>query len=172
MAKGEKVTFEVGIAMYGPFIFPENTQPISPIVWLCLLEEDTELSKPFQIILPHYLTGMTKERVRHHDVGFAKANHNDYTFVENQLSYKFQVCEKNPLLASSGYRSYGVLEAKHCCFYCLEAKQTPELATDAGYCLVRIESSLTPQRNEVYFTTIYFLDTCLRVRQCMCALLK
>ena len=50
VAKGEKVHFEMGVTMYGSFIFPENTQPISPILWLCLLEEDTELKKPFQII--------------------------------------------------------------------------------------------------------------------------
>ena len=25
VAKGEKIHFEVGVAMYGPFIFPENT---------------------------------------------------------------------------------------------------------------------------------------------------
>ena len=32
MAEGEKIHFEVGVAMYGPFTFPENTQPISPIL--------------------------------------------------------------------------------------------------------------------------------------------
>ena len=165
VAEGEKVHFEVGVAMYGPFIFPKNTQPISPILWLCLLEEDVELKKPFQVILPHYLTGLSKERIEHHQVGFAKAKHNDYTFVDNQMSYKFQNSITDPqiLHASSGYRNYGVLVSKHCCFYCLQAKETRELAMDAGYCLVRIESSLIPQRNEIYFSAIFFLDTCLRV---------
>ena len=163
--EGEKVHFEVGVAMYGPFIFPENTQPISPILWLCLLEEDVQLKKPFHIILPHYLTGLSKERIEHHQVGFAKANHSNYTFVDNQLSYKFQsyVTEPGILHVSSGYRNYGVLVSKHCCFYCLQANQTRELAMDAGYCLVRIESSLSPQRNEIHYSTIFFLDTCLRV---------
>ena len=36
--RGEKIHFEVGVAIYGPFIFPKNTQPISPMLWLCLLE--------------------------------------------------------------------------------------------------------------------------------------
>ena len=34
---------------------------------------------------------------------------------------------------------------------------------DAGYCLVRIESFLSGLRNEIYFSAIYFLDTCLKV---------
>ena len=163
MAEGETVHFEVGVAMHGPFIFPENTQPVSPILWLCQLEEDIELEKPFQVILPHYLTGLSREMIEHHQVRFAKANHNDYTYVGNQMSYKFQTCDIKPLFASSGYKSYGVLKSKHCCFYCLEAKVSNELAMDAGYCLVRIEHSPTPRRDEIYFTAIYFLDTCLKV---------
>ena len=164
VAEGEKIHFEVGVAMYGPFIFPENAQPVSPILWLCLLEEDTELKKPFQVILPHYLTGLSKERIEYHQVRFAKANHSNYTYVGNQMSYKFQTCDANPLFASSGYKSYGILTSKHCCFYCLEAKVSSELAMDAGYCLVRIESCITPQRNEIVFSPIYFLDTCYSVR--------
>ena len=165
VAEEEKIHLEMGVAMYGPFIFPENTQPISPILWLCLLEEDVELKKPFQVILPHYLTGSSKERIKYHQVRFAKANHSDYTFVGNQMSYRFQSCDTKPLFASSGCKSYGILMTNHCCFYCLEAKVTRELATDAGYCLVRIEHSPMRRRDEIYFTIIYFLDTCLKVRE-------
>ena len=168
VAEGEKVHFEVGIAMYGPFIFPENTQPISPILWLCLLEEDVELKKPFQVILPHYLTGLSKERIEHHQVRFIKANHNDYTFKGDQMSYKFWSCDTKPLFASNGNKSYGILISKHCCFLCLEANVTPELAMDAGYTLVRIESPLSLGRNEVIFAATYFLDTCSRVHTCKC----
>ena len=169
VAKGEKIHFEVGVAMYGPFTFPDNTQPISPILWLCVLEGDARLRKPFQIVLPHYLTGLSKEKIECHQIGLAKANHKDYTFIDTETSfivaYKFHRCVTRPLLASTGYRSYGVLVSKHCCFYCLTAKKSPELAFDAGYCLVRIESCISPQRNEFYFAAIYFLETCLRVSQ-------
>ena len=92
VAEGEKVHFEVGVAMYGPFIFPENTQPISPILWLCLSEGNAELKKPFQIVLPHYLTRLSKERIQYHQVGFAKADHRNYIFVDDQMTYRFQHC--------------------------------------------------------------------------------
>ena len=163
VAEGEKIHFEVGVTMYGPFVFPENTQPISLILWLCILEGDAQLKKPFQIVLPHYLTGLSKERIEQYQVRFAKANHSDYTFIDTQMSYKFHQCVTKPLLASTGYRNYGVLVSKHCCFYCLIAQKNQELAFNAGYCLVRIESCISPQRNEFYFAAIYFLETCLRV---------
>ena len=155
VAEGEKVHFEVGVTMYGPFIFPENTQPISPILWLCLLEEHAQLRKPFQIVLPHYLTKVSKERMEYHQVEIAKANHNDYTFIGYQMSYKFQDCNTKPLFASSGHKNYGILISKHCCFYCLKAKVTPELATDAGYTLAQIESPLSLERNEIIFLLLH-----------------
>ena len=147
--------------MYGPFNFPQNSRPISPILWLCLLEEDNELKKPFQIILPHFLTGVSDERIHYHKVEYAKASHIDYSFEDNQMRYTFHRCETKTCFVSSGGRNYGILETNHCCFYCLEANQTSELVTDAEYCLVRIES---PIRDQVYFSAVYFLETCLRVR--------
>ena len=164
VAAGEKIRLEVGVAMFGPFNFPDGTQPISPILWLCPLEENVQLKKPLQIILPHFLTGVTRERLLYHQICLAKASHSNFTFHDQQLYYDFQLCDVNPLFASSGQKSYGMILINHFCFYCLLAKQTPELATDAGYCLVRIESFLTPQRTEIFFSVVYFLDTCLKVK--------
>ena len=163
VAEGEKIHFEIGVAMYGPFIFPDNTQPISPILWMCLLEENVKLKKPFQVVLPHYLTGLSRERLHYHQVGFAKASHNDYTLVDGQMTFKFQNYQMKPLLASSGYKSYGVLVTKHCCFYCLLANKTHDLAKESGYCLVQVETSSPPLRHDIYFSAVYFLKTCLNV---------
>ena len=161
--EGKKIHFEVAVTTYGPFIFPKNTQPISPLLWLCILEEDVELQKPFQVVLPHYLAGLGKERVLHHQVVSAKASHDNSKLQNDRISYEFQTCEVKPQFAFNGYRGYGVLESNHCCFYCLLANQTPELAMDASYCLIRIEYAVTLQRSEVYFAAIYFLDSCLKV---------
>ena len=164
--EGEKIHFEIGVAMYGPFNFPENSRSITPIIWLCILE-NIQLKKPFQLILPHFLTGLTKEELRCHQIQSSKANHNNRIVENGQVSYKFDHLDTKPLLAivSSGemYRSYGVIKSTHCCYYCLSAKQTPELARDAGYCLARIERSLLPRGNEVYFIAVYFLETCIQV---------
>ena len=134
--QGETVHLEVGVAMYGPFDFPENTQPISPVVWLCPVE-DAKLKKPFQLILPHYLTGLSQERINHHKVAFAKASHDNInTSKNNQIDYVFHECDTKPIFASYNRGFYGILVSQHFCFYCLMAKQTPELALDAGYGLV------------------------------------
>ena len=160
---GKKIHFEIAVAMYGPFKFPENTQPISPILWLCL-KENSALSIPFQVIFPHFLIGLTKEKAQYHQIVFAKADHNKYFIEDGWIKYSFQPCGTKPYFASSENRSFGVLLANHCCSYCLQANQTQELAMDAGYCLARIESFISQQRSEVYFSVVYFLSTCLKVR--------
>lgn len=165
VAKGETIHLEIGVAMYGPFNFPENGAPISPIIWLCIQEETALLMKPFQLILPHFLTGLNRDRLNYHQIGFVKANHSSYSIAEDkQMMYDFNMCDAKPLFASSGQKSYGVLKSTHCCFYCLKANQTRKLANDIGYCLARIERSLSPRKNEVYFAAVYLLKTCVRVR--------
>ena len=157
---------EIGVTMYGPFHFPENTRPISPIIWLCLIE-DTELQKPIQLILPHFLTHVSNEQLHHHQVGFATANHVTNCIVsdDNQITYKFHNCDIKPLFASVDGRRYGILVFKHFCFYCITANQTPELARKAGYGLVQIETSSTQdsRRSDIHFCATYLLDTCLKV---------
>ena len=162
VAENQKIHIEIAVTMYGPFAFPTNTQPISPIVWLCLLEKDAKLKKPFQLILPHFLTGLTKGELRNHQVGFAKAIHHECTVEDGEMMYEFNPCKSKPLLASSGNKRYAVLKSDHCCFYCLQANKTPELVRDSGYCLTRIERSAS--RNEIYFVATYFLKTCIQVK--------
>ena len=165
VAVGEKVHIEIGVTMYGPFKFPETTEPISPITWLCIWEKSAVLKKPFQLILPHFLTNLTRDKLNYHQIGFAKANHSSYSIAEDkQMVYNFKLCDTKPLVTLSGYKSYGVLKSTHCCFYCLEAKKSQELVKDAGCCLARIERVLSSRKNEVYFVAVYFLSTCIQVR--------
>lgn len=160
---GREIHFEIAVAMYGPFKFLNNSQPISPILWLCLDDDNSLLSKPFQVILPHFLPDLTKEKASYHRVVFAKANHTDHTLEDGQMTYKFQPCDIKPRFASCKGRSFGILTTNHCCFFCLQAHQTRELAIEAGYCLARIETFISQQRSEIHFAAVYCLPTCLKV---------
>ena len=166
VAKNQTIHIEIDVTMYGHFVFSKNTQPISPIVWLCTLEKDAKFKKPFKLVLPHFLTGLTKDKLHNHQVGLAKANHHNFIIEDGEMNYVFNPCDSQPLFASSGNKSYAILELEHCCFYCLQANITPDLARDVGYCLTRIEGSVSPQRNEIYFIATYFLKTCIQVKWC------
>ena len=163
VATNQMIHIEMGVTMYGQFIFPKNFQPISPIVWLCLLKKDSKLKKPFRLVLPHSLIGLSKDKLCNHKVGFAKASHHNCTIENGEMKYAFNTCDSKPLFASCGNNGYAVTELEHCCFYCLQANRTPELARDVGYCLTRAERLVTPQRSEIYFIATYFLKTCIQV---------
>ena len=163
VAKGEKLYLEVGVTVYGPFIFSRDVQPISPILWLCPLDGDFAVNKPIQIKLPHFLTGLNTGKLQEHGIAFMKANHLDKVDQCGQIYYNFQDVKGSKEFCSDGCKSYGVLAIEHCCFYCLTAKKSPEMFRDATYCLIRIERPSPPRCYEIHFAATYFLDTCLRV---------
>ena len=128
------------------------------------------MNKPIEIKLPHFLTGLSTDKLQDCGVGFMKANHAEKIDQHGQIYYKFQdICEDNVEFISDsesgviGAKSFGILTTNHCCFYCITEKRSPVVALDATYCLIRIENSLPPNF-EVHFVTIYFLETCLKVK--------
>ena len=159
VSKGEKLCLEVGVAMYGPFKFTDDSQPISPILWLCFLNEDVKVNKPIKITVPHFLTGLTESRLREHRVSFAKANHLNHSPHKDYIMYNFEPSEDKTQFIS---RSYGVLETTHCCFLCIRAEMKIVRARDVGYCLTRIER-ISPRGKEIYFAATYRLYTCIEV---------
>ena len=170
---GKRVYLEVGVTMFGPFNFTNNSQPISPILWLCFPNVNDvygwlSLKKPIEVTLPHVLTGLTSSQLQDHHVSFSKANHYNLKHIhvpyEEIYEYDFQPVEENSTVTftSSENKSHGTLETFHCCFLCIEAQMSPKLVTDSSYCLVRMESSVPP-RSEIHFAVTYFLKTCLKV---------
>ena len=164
VAVGEEIQLELAVTMYGPFYFPGNSRPVSPILWLCLLKEGTVLNKPIEVEFPHFLNNLTKEKVSYHELRFAKASHNNYTFKDDQVSYHFLSSEDEFQFSNKGSDGYGILQTKHCCFYCIKAKKSLQLTLDTRYCLARIESrsSFVP-KFEVYFAAGFLLRECLKV---------
>ena len=160
VSKGDTVHFELGVSLYGPFRFPENVRPISPVIWLCLLEEDYDLKQTFEIHVPHFLMHLTKQRIWYHQVHFAKANHNYIEMNNKRTTYTFQQLDSQPYFVTKDDKPFAILRTKHCCFLCLEAKKSQQLTKDTKYCLVRIDCS--PYK--VNFLATFFLKTCLKVR--------
>ena len=79
-------TLEVGIASHGPFEFPTEMIPFSPILWICMPHESL-LLKLVEITLPHCLTDLGENDPIIDDIGFLKANHhNDYTINSNGIN--------------------------------------------------------------------------------------
>ena len=161
VAEGEKVHFEVGVAMYGPFNFPQGTKLLSPILWLCLLEEAATLRKPVEIVLPHCLSG----DVDQYGIGFLKANHSDYEFYDGcQILYTFRPLVTDKILVYRENQGYGITLIDHFCYLCLTAPDSEVVTENTNYCLARARmSSSSESLQEVIFCALYHLPTCIKV---------
>ena len=176
--QGSVVHFEVAVALYGPFQFPEDRRSISPILWICP-QEDIVLQKPIEIVLPHVLSnGLTNEDISRYDLKFYKADHTDYVIKPcGRHYYVFRPLNDDMKFISENDECFGILRTTHCCFLCITAIQNAELSQDMaqkkGYCLSCIECLQSPYTNVaprdiVYFCTSFFLKTCLKVGCCFC----
>ena len=171
--QGSKVHFEVATALFGPFKFPKDSRPISPILWICT-QEDITFQKPIEVVLPHILNNQfTADDVNRFGLQFHKADHKDFsTRFDGRRHYNFKPFDAKMKFICENNESFGILHTTHCCFLCITAKKKGELSHDMaqkkGYCLSCVEClrspySNLPPRDVVYFCTSFFLKTCLQV---------
>ena len=124
---------EVGIAPYGPFEFPPNVMPISPIVWVCMQTKEP-LPKPIAIKLPHCITDLTNDDPFKHEITFLKAHHLNHRVTrDGSKVFHFQEADGWVTFPDA---TCGVLHTSQFCFKCLVANVSPENVTRLGYCLI------------------------------------
>ena len=149
---------EMGVALYGPFKFPDNCQPMSPILWFCI-QEDIELLLPLTFRLPHVIADISRANVT-----FAKTNHFTYQDSAKRDMFTFEPVHsaESDFTRESGY---GYLSSKHCCFLCLNAENniTKDLALRKGYCLHILIENRSPASYRILLVFTYFLKTCFEV---------
>ena len=148
--------------MYGPFSFPQNTKPVSPIVWLCM-QRNAFLKKAVEVVLPHCIRGLKKGEHDDLELRFLKANHHeDIITSEEKSMYHFFPLEGEATFTPS----CGTVRTQHFCFLCISAKKSRELFQKSSYCLSRVIPHPWPVSQSqmfIYFCVTYFMDTCLSV---------
>ena len=88
----ESITIDIGVAMYGPFQFPEGQTLVSPVFWVCVREcKFYSFLKPVTITIPHCLDLKTSDSL---GLTFLKGNHE----VNSQHMYQFQNIKGSEML--------------------------------------------------------------------------
>lgn len=151
------VYFEVGVAMNGPFNFPKDYYPVSPILWLDPVDKTKSIEMLIQIFLPHCLaeTSISKEQVFFLRSSIEEADANG--------SYG------NFALYESGtdvHESFGIIESnyKGGIFCIAQLKSSANNGTDREYCLAQVNLITSPPLHEFHFFALYNLATHMRVR--------
>ena len=153
---GSRMHVEVGSAMYGPFSFPPNMRPVSPILWICP-QEDSGLCKPLKITLPH-----TVKYEDDTDLTFMKANHNNFSVADNGYKmFKFEEMTQYEIIEFD--EKCGSVYTTKFCSICIARNITkPTIYRYWLSCIKRYKTKLLTSF-ELEYCAAYSLGTCMEV---------
>lgn len=154
---------EVAVMLNGPFVFPQNIRPVSPILWICSRNKAL-LCKPIEIMLPHFIGTLNGEDSKLLGMQFMKASHYVPTLPDGTKRFTFDHIGTNSTTSFTPLS--GKLKTLHFCFLCIAAPESRALYERASYCLTRVDPivwNISKQKQEIYFVVSYYMRTCLKV---------
>ena len=156
--KGEHITIDIGVALYGPFQYPEGLRPVSPVFWVCVRDQtDFQFLKPVKVTIPHCLNLKQRDDIESLGLTFLKGCHQ----MNLQHMYQFQPAEGDILIEP--LKMYGVIKTTHFCSLCISGEDTPKFIEKASFCMCSVipEKFLPDQTSHAYFFITLVLQTCL-----------
>ena len=152
------VSIQCGVIPYGPFgpfKYPDDIKPVSPIVWFCSTPS-VKFQKPVEITIPHCLDCEEDSQ----SLAFFKANHNVSNSGPIARVFHFKEVEGTSSFPTN--TSHGILQSKHLCFYCIGSKDK-EITNKAKFCLITAKPVCFQRRSRIHFCLTYLLETCIKV---------
>ena len=156
--EGESITLDIGVALYGPFQYPEGLRPVSPVFWVCVRDQkDFQFLKPVKLNIPHCLNLESHDDIESLGLTFLRGDHE----MNPQQMYQLQQAEGDVLIEP--LKKYGVIQTTHFCSHCLSCKETPEFFEKANFCMCSVipEKFCPGQSLHAYFFITLLLPTCL-----------
>ena len=156
--EGERITIDIGVALYGPFQYPEGFRPVSPVFWLCVRDRKCFcFLKPVTVTISHFLHLESHDDIESLGLTFLKGDHE----MNSQQMYQFQRAEGDVCLEP--LKEHGVLQTTHFCLLCISSKISEKLIQKASFCLYSaippVISPMVPAN--VYFFVTFLLQTCI-----------
>ena len=155
---GEYITIDIGVALYGPFQYPEGLRPISPVFWLCVRDKNFfQFLQPVRVTIPHFLNLENHNDIESLSLAFLKGDHE----MNAQQLYQFQQAEGDVLFEP--LKKHGVIQTTHFCYLCITSKISLELIQKAMFCIYAAIPQAMSHRKPayVYFFVTFLLPTCL-----------
>ena len=156
--EGDNITIDIGVALYGPFQYPEGLRPVSPVFWVCVRGQKSFcFLKPVTVTMQHFLNLKNHDDIESLEVTFLKGDHE----LNMQQLHKFQKTEGyffvDPL------KKCGKLQITHFCSLCISSQISRRLAGMEVFCISAIiPRTFSPtQPSYAYFYITYMLATCL-----------
>ena len=154
---------EFAVCLSGPFKFPADKRPVSPILWICTRETVEKFKTPIEITIPHIFPELLEHEKGELELSFVKADHRSDSHALDDGSKYYYFSEIKASRSNSDFHGgYATLNVDHCCYLCVSASDKAAVAGRAQYCLSQFQEA-NGSRNIVTFCATYSLKTCLKV---------
>ena len=160
--EGESITIDIGVALYGPFQYPESLRPVSPVFWFCVRDQrDFQFLKPVKLTIQHCLDLKQYDDIESLGLSFLKGDHE----MNPQQMYQFQQTEGDALIEP--LKIHAVIKITHFCSLCFSCKERRDLFEKEIFCMYSvIPCKISPdQPSDAYFFITLRLKTCLTTVQ-------
>ena len=153
------VHLEIGVALQGPFAFPNSTKPVSPIVWLSTDQEGTPFERSIEVTLPHCISYSEES-----------PNGGILTFFMGEKkqgeTFRFEKVRKSGSGIQADYGTIHTRLSKHPCFICIAttSKSNREVISRTNYCISKVVPKFPQKHYKVHFYVTYDLPSCIEVR--------
>ena len=153
---------DVGVALFGPFQFPEGLRPVSPVFWVCVRDNPNfQFSKPVTVTLPHFLDLENDKDIQSLGFTFLKAEH----YKNAKGMYEFMPTDGE--IDIKPFDNFGVLQTTHLCSLCIACIDKPQCLSMTHFCITAVLPSNAisegKKQNAYFFITFYNLKTCLKI---------
>ena len=157
------VNLQIGMAMYGPFEFPSNTSPISPIL---MINPSVRflLEKPMHIQLPHIIDEATTGDIETLGIKIMKApvlfSHCQYKFEDIKEDLKIELHKEEE-------KSYISFSISHFCFIAVLKNQALREDIFGTSCCVfpmcPSETAMASGEFSYHLSVTYYIEPCITV---------
>ena len=153
--EGVTLTITVGVATVGPFKYPENTIPVSPILWVQVNFSNSQavLKKEIEIKLQHAVTG---------NDGIKQLRFLCCSKLSGTVA--FERAHKKSIITPNEGVLHTKLSKKSYCF-CISSKICQESIANIEYCMVKVRPAKFNPSNtwKMHFFVTYALPPCIAV---------
>ena len=146
-----KARLRVGIALVGPFHFPDNYTPVSAVAWI---NTSVPLQKRAELHMPHFVLLQDEEDTK--ELSFFLASDQSYG------EFEFTEVPHYPSSFKPG-SSYGALWVDHFCSGCIVEKNDPKKLMCHYYIARVFPKDCNQDEWPAVFVFSYHLPTCIEV---------
>ena len=158
IATGDTLTIDIGMALYGPFLYPEGVRPVSPVFWICVRgKEKYCFLKPVKVTMQHFIKIDSDEDISLLGLSFMKGSHE----TNAQGKYPFLPARGTRMFEAKS--SYGSFFTKHFCYQCIIGKVNEITLRNTNFCLFGTIPNTFVYDHPMYifFFVTYFMSACL-----------